>query len=72
MQQLERLVSIKSCIPIDGSTQGVVEEEAGIHEAEEPCVGWGTGPVKDDIGGGFDCLDALFKQRVEQRFAHQR
>ena len=48
--------------PIDGSAEGVVEEEAGIHKAEEPGVWWSTGPIKDDIGGGLDHLDAPFSR----------
>ena len=33
-----------------------------IDLAEEPCVGWGTGAVKDDVGGGFDRLDVSFSR----------
>ena len=40
----------------------MVEEDAGIHKAEEPCVWWSTGPIKDDIGGSFDHLDASFSR----------
>ena len=50
--------------PIDGSAEGVVEEETGVHETEEPCVWWSTGPIKDDIGGVLDGLDASFSRAL--------
>jgi hypothetical protein len=41
---------------MQGSRRNIVEQETHIHEAQQPKVGGGTGPIKNDVGNRLQHL----------------